>query len=212
PAFPDNDRPRLVERVLREPPMPPSKVDRHIPRDLETIILKALAKEPADRFGSAVEMGEELQRFLDNRPIQSRPASAVGRGVRWCKRNPLPAALLVVAGALTLTVAIISTGAAVTLRRERDRIGVERTKALTALRRSAEAERARTEELGRSYLAQSRAWRYSGLAGRRRRSLDALAEAARLGPTDPALRDEAIASLALLDLWAISEWAVDVPS
>ena len=59
---------------MHEPPAPPRQLDRRIPRDLETIILKALTKDPQDRFATADELAAELRRFLENRPIRSRPS------------------------------------------------------------------------------------------------------------------------------------------
>jgi serine/threonine protein kinase/WD40 repeat protein len=207
PAFPGDDRPRLVERVLREPPTPPRKLDPHVPRDLETIILKAMAKEPADRFASAADMADDLRRFLDNRPLRSRPASAVERARRWCRRNPVPAGLGALAAALTLAVAVVSSTAALTLKRQRDVLRTERTKTLAALGRARQAERDRKEELGRSYLAQASATRNSRRAGQRFETLKAIARAAGIArdsgsppATMAALRDEAIAALALPDV------------
>ena len=88
PVFESADRLRLIDQVVHEPPAPPRQLDRRIPRNLETIILKALAKDPQDRFATADELAAELRRFLENRPIRSRPISASERIWRWCKRNP----------------------------------------------------------------------------------------------------------------------------
>ena len=70
------------------PPTPPRLLDRNVPRDLETIVLKALAKNRADRFASAGELASELRRFVEGRPIRSRPVSPPERFWRWCKRDP----------------------------------------------------------------------------------------------------------------------------
>ena len=207
PAFPGDDRPALVERVLHEPPTPPRRLDPHIPRDLETILLKALAKEPADRFATAGEMAEELRRFLDNRPLRSRRASTIDRARRWCRRNPAPAALGALAAALTLAVAVVSTNAAAVLKRQKDALEEEKTRTVAALNRAVGAEPALTEELGRSYLTQANASRQSRRAGQRFDSLDAIARAVEIARATAArpdrfatLRDEAIAALALPDV------------
>src|SRR5262249_46916596 len=63
---------RLMDRVLRDNPVPPRKIDRKIPRDLETIVLKAMAKEPSARYPGAEAMAEDLRRFLADRPILAR--------------------------------------------------------------------------------------------------------------------------------------------
>ena len=77
-----------MERIRNDAPVPPRQLDRKIPRDLETIVLKTLAKDPRDRFGSAGELADELRRFVDGRPIRSRPVSVVEQLWRWCKRDP----------------------------------------------------------------------------------------------------------------------------
>ena len=93
PVFECADRLRLIDQVVHDPPTPPRELDPRIPRDLETIVLKTLAKEPKDRFGTADEVAAKLRRFLEHRPIRSRPISAWERLWRWCKRNPAVAAL-----------------------------------------------------------------------------------------------------------------------
>ena len=106
PAFADSDRLQLMERVRHAEPPRPRKIDPRIPRDLETIVLKALAKEPAQRYASAEQMAEDLGRFLADRPIRARRASFVEHGWRWCRRNPLLSGLTsaVVVLLLVLTV------------------------------------------------------------------------------------------------------------
>ena len=74
--------------------MPPRKVDPQIPRDLETIVLKAIDKEPSRRYPSAEELAEDLRRFLEDRPIRARRVSSAERLLRWGRRNKLVAGLL----------------------------------------------------------------------------------------------------------------------
>src|SRR5207245_6785848 len=94
PAFAHSKRVRLIERIQREQPPPPRKLDPHVPRDLETIVLKAMAKDAADRYPSAEALAEDLRRFLADRPIQARRASWAQQAWRWCRRNPGLAGLL----------------------------------------------------------------------------------------------------------------------
>jgi WD40 repeat protein len=90
-----------VLQVLSEDPVPPSRLQPKLPRDLETICLKCLHKEPAKRYATAAALGEDLKRFLEDRPIVARPTSWLDRGWRWCKRNrAVAASLLAVAVAL----------------------------------------------------------------------------------------------------------------
>jgi WD40 repeat protein/tetratricopeptide (TPR) repeat protein/tRNA A-37 threonylcarbamoyl transferase component Bud32 len=89
--------------VLQRAPVPPRQLNRRLSRDLETICLKCLEKEPTRRYRSAVELADDLDNWGAGRPINARPASTAERIWRWCKRNPVPA----VAAALMLaTVAI----------------------------------------------------------------------------------------------------------
>jgi WD40 repeat protein/serine/threonine protein kinase len=78
----------LIHQILREEPRKPRQIKDKIPRDLETICLRAMNKEPAKRCASAGELAVELRKHLDGRPTKYRPAGPVERTVRWCKRNP----------------------------------------------------------------------------------------------------------------------------
>jgi serine/threonine protein kinase/WD40 repeat protein len=207
PAFESQDRLRLIDQVINEPPTPPRQLDRRIPRDLETIVLKALAKDPKDRFASAGELGAELRRFLENRPIHSRPIPTYERFWRWCKRNPKLAAANIAAAFLTTILAIVSTFAAVNYRNHLEESTRQRqvlAGSVEDVRRSATTAR---ERLFESLASQASARRFSRRMGQRFESLKALREAAALAKqlTLPAnkideLRDEAIACMALPDL------------
>jgi WD40 repeat protein/serine/threonine protein kinase/tetratricopeptide (TPR) repeat protein len=108
PPFEDTDRVRLIDRVLRGTPERPRKFDARIPRDLETVVLKALARDPADRYPTAEAMAEDLCRFLADRPVLARRATATEQVVRWCRRNPALAAASALAFAgLAAAVAIL---------------------------------------------------------------------------------------------------------
>ncbi len=109
PAFEVQDRYELIERMRREDPTPLRKQASWLPRDLETIIHKLIAREPARRYGTAAALAGDLQRFLEDRPISARRAALPERAWRWCRRNPWAASFMV---ALTLGV-IGSTGQAI---------------------------------------------------------------------------------------------------
>jgi serine/threonine-protein kinase len=77
-----------ILEVTTEEAVPPTRLHAEIPRDLETICLKCLQKEPQKRYAGALELAEDLRRFLSDEPILARPVSNRERLVRWCKRNP----------------------------------------------------------------------------------------------------------------------------
>jgi WD40 repeat protein len=84
----------LLHQVLGDEPRPPRSLNDRIPRDLETICLKAIAKQPARRYASAADLAADLRRFLASEPIQARPVGALGRAGRWAQRRPTVAGLL----------------------------------------------------------------------------------------------------------------------
>ena len=81
PAFDSPDRLRLIEQIKTEEPPRPRSLDPRIPRDLETIVLKAIEKDPSGRYPTADALAEDLRRFLADEPIQARPDGACGAGM-----------------------------------------------------------------------------------------------------------------------------------
>ncbi len=93
PAFSGTDRQELLHQIAFEEPRPPGQVNRAMPAELETIILKALTKDPVERYLTAQELADDLRRFLEDRPILARRPSAVQRLAKWSRRHrPLLAA------------------------------------------------------------------------------------------------------------------------
>jgi DNA-binding beta-propeller fold protein YncE len=89
-------------KVITEPPVPPSRLEPEVSRDLETICLKCLEKEPRNRYPTARALAEDLRRFLDDEPIHARPLGIVGQAGRWIRHHPFGAVLtvLIVVGVL----------------------------------------------------------------------------------------------------------------
>lgn len=97
----------LLDQVLHAEPTQPRRLNDHIPRDLETVCLKAMAKDPKRRYASAHALSQDLRGFLDGRAISARPVGSIERTWRWCRRNRLATGLL---GALCAT--LLATTAA----------------------------------------------------------------------------------------------------
>jgi tetratricopeptide (TPR) repeat protein len=106
PAFDEADRGRLVHQVTQGEPPAPRKCNAAIPRDLETIVLRAMAHDPGQRYPSARELADDLRRFLEDRPVTARRVSLAERLWRWCRRKPAVAGLTAVAVGLLMLVAV----------------------------------------------------------------------------------------------------------
>jgi WD40 repeat protein/tRNA A-37 threonylcarbamoyl transferase component Bud32 len=97
-----------LEQVRSEDPVPPSRLLPKLPRDLETICLKAMARAPARRYASAGALADDLRRFLNHEPIQARPVGPAERLARWCRRHPARGGLVAAISALLVTVVVAS--------------------------------------------------------------------------------------------------------
>ncbi len=108
PVFAGSDRQELLRRIAQDEPRRPRAIEPAVPRDLETIILKAMSKEPAARYATAQQLADDLGRFLDDRPILARRPGPLERSARWARRY---ASALVVAVPL-LAAAVVALGIA----------------------------------------------------------------------------------------------------
>jgi serine/threonine protein kinase/WD40 repeat protein len=194
PAFPANDRLHLMEYIRNREPPRPRAVDGRIPRDLETVILKAIEKDPRRRYQSSDELAADLQRFLADEPIRARRTPWYERGWRWCRRNPGWAAMLTFCFLLLTAMAVGGLALSVSLK--------------SALDKSQQAERDRKQQLFESLVAKAEAQRFSGHVGQRFATLDAIRKASQLAheldlPASAFddLRNLAVAALALPDLY-----------
>ncbi len=111
-AFDSTDRLRLVDQISKHEPPAPRTLDVRVPRDLETIVLKSIAKDPRRRYDSAEAMAEDLRRFVSDEPILARRASPLERFARWARHNRGVAALTVaIAGLLLLATVVFGLAA-----------------------------------------------------------------------------------------------------
>jgi WD40 repeat protein len=166
-------------------PERPSSLAQNIPKDLETICLKCLEREPASRYPSATALAVDLENWLEGRPILARPVGAAEQLWRWARRNPLPAALIASVAMLLAATAVVATVSAVRIEKARDR-------AVTA-------EKETQEQLYSALIAQAKAARLTGRAGQRFDALDALSKAAKIHASLE-VHNEAVAALAITDI------------
>jgi WD40 repeat protein/tetratricopeptide (TPR) repeat protein len=196
PAFTAPDRLRIVELVKEHVPPAPRALDPRIPRDLETIVLTAIAKDPKRRYQTADLMGDDLRRFLDGQPIRARRVRLHERLWLWARRNPGWAAMLTAVASLLLAIAIVSSFLTLQLN--------------VALRAAEDEKRIANENLWESLLAQAESRRLSQRRGQRFTALEAIRKAAALpvppGHSRAELRNAALACLVLPDLETIREW------
>jgi serine/threonine protein kinase/WD40 repeat protein len=189
PAFVASDRLRIVELVKEHEPPAPRSLDARIPRDLETIVQTAIAKDPRRRYQTAERMGDDLRRFLNGEPIRARRVRLPERVWLWARRNPGWAAMLTAVASLLLAIAVVSS--LLTVRAEDEK-------------RKANA------NLWESLLAQAESRRLSQRRGQRFEALEAIRKAAALpvppGHSRAELRNAALACLVLTDLETEREW------
>ncbi len=165
-----------LDQVKNAEPVAPGRLVPRLSRDVETIVLSCLRKEPSRRYASAQALADDLRRFLDGRPILARRAGAPERAYRWCRRNPpLATALGLAVGGLVAVSALSTT------------LAVARTRSAGVERRSAEAERRSAASL-RVQAARLAAERGLALIERREGAAGLLwlAEAVRRDPEDSA--------------------------
>jgi serine/threonine protein kinase/WD40 repeat protein len=203
PAFDAPDLLKLLEEIQSRQPPRPRALEPRIPRDLETVVLKAMSKAPVQRYATAAELAEDLRRFLADEPVRARPISWRGHVVRWCRRNPLPAILAAAVLLLLSAVAVVSSVASL-------RLTAKSTALATSLDESERLRREALAKLWDSSLQRARASRSSHRPGQRFDALRAIREALALpvpaGRSRDELRNEAVAALLLPDLETAWEW------
>jgi hypothetical protein len=213
----------MLHQVLNEEPRPPRRLNDKIPRDLETICLKAMAKAPARRYATACELADDLRRFLAGEPILARRVGRTERLWRWCRRNPALAGLI--AAVQVALVGLLALAGWSNLRisqalADKDQALTDALAAReeeTRQRRQAEDARAeavqhRNAAVAKTYrallnetqalrLAHSSGWRYQAL-----QNLRSLARLETLQRDLPELRSEGLACLGEFDAFEVARF------
>lgn len=208
-------REQMLQAVSSVSPTKPRLIDPRIPQDLETIILKALSKEPSDRYVGAKQMAEDLRRFLDGKPILARGANAWDQVGKWFRRNPAVASLLSILAVL-LPILVVGAWVSNVIRVERDEAIHQRELATDARQKSdalfERAQIAEQESRVRAHLGRANALQKSGKEGQRFHCLAEIKLAASLSPPDDLRReltDCAISALGLSDIQPKFEFDTD---
>ncbi len=201
-----DDRARLMRQIVESTPRRPRAIDVRVPVDLETVVLKAISKSPAERYQKSAALAADLRRFLDDRPIEARRITSGERAIRWCRRNPVVSTLI--AAVLILGIGLlVNAGISRAIRLERDAAISNQQRAEKAeadgksmLQRAVAAER---EATVLAHLAKADAAIRVRKDGQRTLALDEIRKAAELSPSPAemdALRNAAIAALVLPEL------------
>jgi tetratricopeptide (TPR) repeat protein len=110
PAVDGPDKEEILRRIAFEEPTAPRRLNRAIPVELETIVLKALEKAPQDRYATAQELADDFRRFLEDRPIRVRRPSVVQRLLKWARRNRAVVAAAAIVLVIVVMALAVSTG------------------------------------------------------------------------------------------------------
>jgi WD40 repeat protein/serine/threonine protein kinase len=146
-AFDETERNRLIKQVTTAEPARLDRLNQEIPRDLVTIVHKAIDRDPAHRYAAAAELAADLQRFIEDEPIHARRVTPAERFLRWCRHNPAVAGLLAAVAILLVGVAAVSLIAAIRIAGARDE----------ATRNAREAVAAKENESAQRKLAEDKA-------------------------------------------------------
>jgi eukaryotic-like serine/threonine-protein kinase len=199
PPFDGRSAAELVEQIGQDEPVPPGAIDRRIPRDLETIVLKALAKRPVDRYATGTELAEDLQRFLNREPVKARRISFPGRMWRVACRHPRVSGFSTAAAAAFLAIVAY---AYVRIIAERDDARHARDHSEQLFLQAEDAKRNLEREVKLRLLKTVEVVAHSDHPNRRSEGLDIIRELAPEPSLRPRLRDEAVKFLVLREVEA----------
>jgi len=174
PVFDGDNRRELLRQIAFEEPRAPRRLNKAIPADLETILLKAIAKNPAERYATAQHLADDLRRFLDLKPIRAKRPTVLRRAAKWARRHKGAVAS---AAALLLMAVVGLAVSTILIWQEKDRTDQENLRAEAALveakAQEAEAQRQRQRAVDQEMVARARA---AEATAAKKRAEDAAAE------------------------------------
>jgi len=202
PPFQAANTLETLKQVLERDPVPPRQLDPAVDRDLETICLKCLEKDPQRRYHSAAALAEDLRRYLNREPITARPATRRERVVKWVKRKPLAAALVATVAMSVMAVVSILAYAYVDISAARDDVAEALSGEKTQRELAVEREREARDAQRATQIALADSYTNSGVGALERdntpEALLWIAHAARLSADDP---DRQYANQVRANLW-----------
>lgn len=190
----------VIRKILTESPIPPRQILPPISRDLETIILKAMARRPEDRYATAQEMADDLERYLNFEPVRARRIGPAGRMWRLARRHPAVSAVILIAASM---ISVIATIAYERVARERDDAILARSQTLLALQGEKTALDKAHQAMRNQLWREASMVRQSAVPERREKVLDLIRQATEYGPEPELrtkLRNEVVQALAISDV------------
>ena len=200
PAFDGDSSDEVIRKILTEPPAPPREIQPLISRDFETIILKAMARRPEDRYATGAELADDLARFLNFEPVKARRIGPAGRLWRLSRRHPAISAVTIVSMSLIIGITAFAYRRVV---QERDEALAARLQTQLALNSEKKALEQATSAMRNQLWREASLVRLSAVPNRRNTILGLVQEAAGYGPEPalrPKLRDEVVEALSLSDV------------
>lgn len=213
-----------LDAIREHEPPRPREIRTEISADLDAVCYRCIEKRPSDRYTTAAALVEDLDNFIDGRPVSARPISTLGRVWRWACRNKFIASLLATVAALIAALAIGSSVAVVAINQSRSEEIVALDNAVKARGTAVQKERAAVSALYHARVANAQSIRRTGQAGQRTRSLESLRHAVTLMDElelgskkeetrlKAELRSEAIAAMSLTDLTREVSWESNKPA
>jgi eukaryotic-like serine/threonine-protein kinase len=139
PVFDGKDRQEILRKIAQDDPAPPRKLNPAVRRDLESIVLKAMAKEPGGRYATMMELANELRRFLEDKPIKARRPTLLDRAAKWTRRHrPLVASATAATVSFLMLAVVVLGFSNLRIQKEKQRAAEQKQRAEANLRKARE--------------------------------------------------------------------------